>query len=140
MIVGVSIGIGYYQLYYLPELSAKPKVSKEILEPVQTSNIEMIKGSANQEQKDNFVPKLVNIQLGIDNKVVWTNKDDTPHTVTLDANTPYEDAYSGKFGSPGVVKPGTTYEFLFTQEGKLGYHCEPHPWMKGSLEITKQRF
>ena len=138
MIVGVSIGIGYYQLYYLPELTAKPKVSKEVLEPVQTSNIEMIKGAANPEQKDNFVPKLVNIQLGIDNKVVWTNKDDTPHTVTPD--TPYEDSYSGKFASPGVVKPGTTYEFLFTQEGKISYHCDPHPWMKGSLEITKQRF
>lgn len=138
MIVGVSIGIGYYQLYYLPELTAKPKVSKEILEPVQTTNIEMIKGAANPEQKDNFIPKLVNIQLGIDNKVIWTNKDDTAHTVTPDVA--YKDGYSGEFGSLGVVKPGTTYEFLFTEDAKLSYHCSPHPWMKGSLEITKQRF
>ena len=138
IIVGISIGIGYYQLYYLPELTAKPKVSKEILEPVQVTNIEMIKGASSPEQKDNFVPKLVPIQLGIDNKVIWTNKDETPHTVTPDK--PYEDKYSGKFGSPGVVKPGTTYEFLFTEDATISYHCEPHPWMKGSLEITKQRF
>jgi plastocyanin len=138
VIVGVAIGIGYYQIYYIPEANAKPKVSHEILEPVGVTNIEMIKGSANQEQKDNFVPKLVNIQLGVDNKVIWTNKDDTAHTVTPDHRA--EDSYSGAFGSPGVIKPGETYEFLFTEDHKIEYHCEPHPWMKGKLEITKQRF
>lgn len=138
IIVGVSIGIGYYQMYYLPELTAKPKVSKEILNPVQATNIEMIKGASSPEQKDNFVPKLVSIQLGIDNKVIWTNKDEVAHTVTPDK--PFTDKYSGNFESPGVVKPGTTFEFLFTDEAKISYHCSPHPWMKGSLEITKQRF
>lgn len=138
IIVGAAVGVGYYQMYYLPELTAKPKVSEEILEPVGTTHIDMIKGAANPEQKDNFIPKLVPIQLGVDNKVIWENKDDTAHTVTPD--TPYDDPYSGKFGSTGVVKPGETYEFLFTADQKIEYHCEPHPWMKGSLEITKQRF
>lgn len=138
IIVGAAVGVGYYQMYYLPELTAKPKVSEEILEPVGTTHIDMIKGAANPEQKDNFIPKLVPIQLGVDNKVIWENKDDTAHTVTPD--TPYDDPYSGKFGSLGVVKPGETYEFLFTADQKIEYHCEPHPWMKGSLEITKQRF
>jgi len=138
MIVGVSIGIGYYQLYYLPELTAKPKVSEEILNPSQSTKLEMIKGSSSPEQKENFVPKLVSIQLGVDNKVIWTNYDETPHTVTPDKE--FVDKYSGEFGSPGVVKPGMTYEFLFTEDAKIGYHCAPHPWMKGSLEVTKQRF
>lgn len=138
IIVGAAVGVGYYQMYYLPELTAKPKISEEILEPVGTAHIDMIKGAANPEQKDNFIPKLVPIQLGVDNKVIWENKDDTAHTVTPD--TPYDDPYSGKFGSLGVVKPGETYEFLFTADQKIEYHCEPHPWMKGSLEITKQRF
>lgn len=138
MVVGVAIGISYYQLYYLPEATAKPKISEEILEPPNITHIDIIKGSANPEQKDNFVPKLVNIQLGVDNKVVWTNKDDAAHTVTPDAK--FTDLYSGDFGSPGVVKPGATYEFLFTQDAEIDYHCEPHPWMKGKLVITKQRF
>jgi plastocyanin len=138
IIVGAAAGIGYYQMYYLTELNAKPKVSEEILVPVGVTHIAMIKGASNPEQKDNFIPKLVPIQLGVDNKVIWENKDDTAHTVTPD--TPYDDPYSGKFGSPGVVKPGATYEFLFTADQKLSYHCEPHPWMKGSLDITKQRF
>lgn len=138
MIVGVAIGIGYYQMYYLPEQSAKPSVSHEILEPPFTTMIDMIPGSALPDQKDNFVPKLVNIQLGIDNHIVWTNSDDVPHTVTPDHNL--ADSYSGMFGSPGVVMPGATYEFLFTEPHVIEYHCQPHPWMKGTLTITHQRF
>lgn len=138
MIVGVAIGISYYQMYYLPESLAKPKVSHEILEPVGVTKIDIIMGSALPDQKDNFVPKLVNIQLGIDNKVIWTNLDDTAHTVTPDHRM--ADSYSGEFGSPGLIMPGETYEFLFTEANEVDYHCIPHPWMKGKLVITKQRF
>ncbi|QLH08331.1 cupredoxin domain-containing protein [Candidatus Nitrosotenuis sp. DW1] len=138
VIIGAAVGIGYYQMYYLPESLAKPKVSHEILEPVGKSEISIIMGSANPEQVDNFIPKLVNVQLGVDNHVVWTNNDDTAHTVTPDHRM--EDSYSGDFGSLGVIKPGETYEFLFTEANVVEYHCTPHPWMKGSLEITKQRF
>ena len=98
----------------------------------------MIPGSADADQQDNFVPKLVNIQLGIDNKVTWTNSDDVAHTVTADHRA--TDSYSGDFGSDGVVLPGETYEFLFTEDHEIGYHCNPHPWMTGQLIITKQRF
>lgn len=140
MIVGLAAGISYYQLYYLPELNAKPKIAEEILNPTEEIVINMIKDSANKDQQDNFVPKLVNLQLGIDNKVVWENIDETPHTVTLDASTPFEDKYSGKFGSLGVVKPGEKYEFLFTQKAEIGYHCEPHPWMTGKIIVKESRF
>jgi len=138
IIVGMSVGIVFYQMYYLPESMAKPSVSEEILEPVKETIIEMIPGSANPNQQDNFVPKLVNIQLGIDNLVIWKNLDDTPHTVTPDHRA--EDSYSGTFGSSGVVMAGEEYEFLFTEDTEIDYHCEPHPWMKGKLVVTKQRF
>lgn len=139
LVVGLSVSIGYYQMFYLPEQSAKPAVSEHILHPTHEENIiNMIIGSASEEQQDNFVPKLVNIQLGIDNHVVWVNEDDVAHTVTPDHRT--SDSYSGDFGSPGVVLPGETYEFLFTESQTIPYHCQPHPWMTGTLEITKQRF
>ena len=125
-------------MVYIPETLAKPSVDENILNPVQETIIKIILGSANTEQQDNFVPKLVNIQLGIDNYVIWENDDDTPHTVTPDQ--PAEDKYSGEFGSTGVIKAGEKYEFIFTEEQEIAYHCEPHPWMKGTLIITKQRF
>jgi plastocyanin len=141
MIVGLAIGISYYQLYYLPELTAKPKIAEAILNPKEETIINMIKGSSSPDQQDNFVPKLVHIQLEIDNKVIWDNIDDTPHTVTPDSGHEYTDKYSGKFGSVGVIKPGEKYEFLFTApEVEIDYHCEPHPWMTGKLIITKARF
>jgi plastocyanin len=138
LIVGLAVGIIFYQMFYLPESLKKPSVSEEILEPVSITTIEMIKGSANPNQQDNFVPKLVNIQLGVDNHVIWKNIDDTPHTVTPDHRA--EDSYSGPFGSSGVVLAGEEYEFLFTEETEIEYHCEPHPWMKAKLIVTKQRF
>ena len=138
VVVGLSIGLGYYQMFYLPELSLKPSVDEEILEPLKSTEIEMIVGSADPDQQDNFVPKLLNIQLGIDNHVVWTNVDDVAHTVTPDQST--EDSYSGEFGSTGVIMPGETYEFTFTEPNEVPYHCEPHPWMTGTLIIAESRF
>ena len=138
ILVGATAGIVYYQMYYLPESLAKPSVDEHILHPIKETIIEIIKGSASPDQQDNYVPKLVNIQLGIDNHIIWKNVDDTPHTVTPDHRM--EDSYSGAFGSPGVIKAGEEYEFLFTEPHVVEYHCEPHPWMKGKLEITKQRF
>jgi len=139
IIIGMAVSVVFYQGFYLPESLEKPSVNEAYLSPELGANhIEMIPGSASPEQKDNFVPKLVNVQLGIDNLIVWTNTDDTPHTVTPDHS--YAEGYSGKFGSNGVIKPGETYEFLFTEETEIEYHCEPHPWMKGKIIITKQRF
>lgn len=128
----------FYQEFYLPESNAKPQVDDHILHPVHETTINMITGSANQDQADNFVPKLVNIQLSIDNHVIWTNSDDTAHTVTPDHRA--ADSYSGVFGSVGVIKPGENYEFIFTEPQEIEYHCEPHPWMTGTLIVTKQRF
>ena len=138
LIVALAVGLGYYQMFYLPEQSAKPTVSEAILEPVKETIIEMIPGSAQPNQQDNFVPKLVNIQLGIDNHIIWVNNDDVAHTVTPDHRV--EDSYSGEFGSPGVVLAGESYEFLFTEDHEINYHCEPHPWMTGIIKVTKQRF
>ncbi len=90
-----------------------------------------------------YVPKLVNLQLSIDNHVIWKNVDETAHTVTPDHR--YTDGYSGDFGSTGVVKPGEEYEFLFTEAPPntpvtIEYHCDPHPWMKAKVVVSKARF
>jgi hypothetical protein len=120
LLVAASIGIGYYQMFYLPEMLATPDVDEHVLHPVKSTIIEMILGSSNADQQDNYVPKLVNLQLSID-------------------------SYSGDFGSTGVVKPGETYEFLFTEAPPntpvtIAYHCDPHPWMTGTVVVSQARF
>ncbi|MCA9811705.1 MAG: copper-binding protein [Nitrosarchaeum sp.] len=138
IIVALSASVVFYTSFYLPESLAKPSVDEHVLHPLEETVIEMIPGSADPDQQDNFVPKLVNVQLGIDNHIIWNNVDTTPHTVTPDHRA--EDSYSGPFGSTGVVKAGEKYEFVFTEEHEIDYHCEPHPWMKGKIIVTKARF
>lgn len=140
-VLAVGVSIGFYQFAYLPIIMAKPQVPQEILEPEEITEISIITGSADPDQQDNFVPKRVEVQLGFDNIVVWNNEDNTAHTVTTDNG--HADRYSGLFDSLdtiGLVKPGESWEFLFTEEGEFPYHCEPHPWMKGVVKVIKQKF
>ncbi|MBE44376.1 MAG: copper-binding protein [Thaumarchaeota archaeon] len=140
-VLAVSVSIGFYIFAYLPVITARPQIPEEILEPEKTIEILIIAGSADPEQEQNYIQKRVEVQLGFDNKVIWINKDTTAHTVTTDNNV--IDKYSGLFDSletVGLVKPGESWEFLFTQEGEFPYHCEPHPWMKGLVKVIKQKF
>jgi plastocyanin len=135
VIVGAAIGVSYYQLYFIPELNAKPTIPEKILHPGDTTTIIIVPGAENQAQVQNFVPKKITAQLGVNNKVIWKNTGEVGHTVTPDKNYEFTDLYSRKFGSPGIIMPGKTYEFLFTQEAKIKYHCEPHPWMTGEIDV-----
>ena len=134
VIVGAGVGVTYYQLYYIPELNAKPIISDKVLHPGDTTTITIVPGAENQDQPQNFVPKKIESQLGVNNLVIWKNTGDIGHTVTPDK--PFKDLYSGDFGSPGIILPGKTFQFLFTQEAQITYHCEPHPWMKGEIDVV----
>jgi plastocyanin len=141
-VVALAVSMAYYQFVYLPEANAKPQIPQEVKEPKQTTAVTIVDGSANPSQTKNFDPKETRAVLGLSNKVVWTNKDLTAHTVTSDNG--YKDPYSGVFDSlerpaeegGGFVLPGKTYEFLFTNEGEFAYHCNPHPFMKGVVKVV----
>ncbi len=134
VIVGASLGVSYYQLYYIPEYNAKPIIPAKVLNPSDSVTIIIVPGSENPSQTQNFTPKTQTAQLGVNNLVIWKNTSEAAHTVTPD--TPFKDGYNGDFGSPGVIKPGATYQFVFTQVAVIPYHCEPHPWMKGTITIV----
>ena len=137
LIIGMSVSIIFYTSFYVPESLAKPSVSEHILNPEKDLIIEIVLGAV-IDGNENYVPNKANALLNINNKVIWKNLDDTPHTVTPDHRT--SDSYSGDFGSSGVVKSGENYEFLFTEPQEIHYHCDPHPWMTGSINIEKSRF
>lgn len=133
VIVGAAVGITYYQMYFIPELNAKPIIPDKVLHPGANTAISIVMGSLNQDQQQNFVPKKQDVQLGVDNLVVWTNQDQAAHFVTPVKD--YKDAYSGALGSDAIL-PGKTYQFLFTQLGQIPYYCKVHPWMKGEVDIV----
>ncbi len=137
LIIGMSVSIIFYTSFYIPESLTKPSVSEHILNPDGDFIIEIVPGAV-IDGNENYVPNKANALLGISNNVIWKNLDDTPHTVTPDHRA--SDSYSGDFGSIGVIKSGESFEFLFTEAQEIPYHCEPHPWMTGSITIEKSRF
>ncbi len=137
IIIGMSVSITFYTSFYVPESLAKPSVSEHILNPDGDFIIEIVPGAV-IDGNENYVPNKANVLLGISNNVIWKNLDDTPHTVTPDHRA--SDSYSGDFGSIGVIKSGESFEFLFTEAQEIPYHCEPHPWMTGTINIEKSRF
>jgi plastocyanin len=137
-IIAVTVSMWYYQFVYIPEASAKPHLPKEILDPADHIKVTIIEGSSQPSQTKNFEPKEVRGVLGISNKVIWTNTDVTAHSVTSDSQ--YVDKINGPFNSIasiGLISPKKTFEFTFTHAGEYPYHCEPHPWMTGKINIVE---
>ena len=138
VIIGLSVTTVFYTSFYLPESLTKPSVADHILHPDNDIfTIEIVPGAL-IEGNENYVPNNPTVALTISNNVQWINNDDTAHTVTPDHR--HADSYSGDFGSVGVLKPGDTYDFLFTEPQEVHYHCQPHPWMTGSIIVEKSRF
>jgi plastocyanin len=140
-IVATGVSLGYYQFVYIPQANAKPQLPPAVLKPPQTTAVKILVGSSQPSQTKNFEPKQAQANLGVSNKVVWTNIDAVPHSVTSDNG--YKDKISGSFNSIdtiGLIPPKQTFEFTFTTEGEYPYHCEPHPWMTGKVTIGKEKF
>jgi amicyanin len=73
-----------------------------------------------------FSPAAVKVSVG--DTVTWTNKDSASHTVTADNASPDAPASD-------VLARGQTYSFTFKKAGTYSYHCEEHPYMKGTVIV-----
>src|SRR3990170_6279840 len=100
-VIAVAISVAYYQFVYIPQATAVPVVSEEILNPVESVEISIVVGSAQPSQTENYVPKEEEGALGLSNNFIWTNDDSVPHTVTSD--TGYEDPVNGAFNSMDTI-------------------------------------
>lgn len=69
-----------------------------------------------------FMPKTLKIKVGT--KVVWTNKDSTPHNVVFTG-------FSSK-----ILATGATYKHTFTKAGTFAYHCSLHQEMTAKVVVT----
>ena len=70
-----------------------------------------------------FQPKRLVVSPGT--KVVWTNKDSEPHTVTSDHPA---------FASEAINTRGH-YTLVARKKGTFTYHCQIHPFMHGTLVV-----
>ena len=102
--------------------STSDQASQEQTGPVQAAPVE--NPVTVNIQDDAFDPATTSIAPGT--TVTWVNNDDEAHTVTAD---------EGLFDS-GRLDPGDSYSVWFDGSGTVAYHCEPHPHMTGSIEVS----
>jgi plastocyanin len=76
--------------------------------------------------KFEYGPKEITVAPGT--KVVWTNGDETPHTVTSNDKS---------FASKGL-DTDDKFEHVFSKEGDFAYICTVHPFMTGVVHVHKQ--
>ena len=73
-----------------------------------------------------YGPKEITVVPGT--KIVWTNHDQAPHTVT---------STDRSFASKGL-DTDDRFEHTFTSEGDFSYICTVHPYMTGVVHVRKQ--
>jgi plastocyanin len=74
---------------------------------------------------DNFTFNPVEITVPAGSRVVWTNRDDIPHTVVSD-----DKAFKSK-----VLDTDEKFSFTFTKPGTYPYFCSVHPKMTGKVVV-----
>jgi plastocyanin len=70
-----------------------------------------------------FEPKEITITPGT--KIVWINKDETPHTISA-----ADKAFVSK-----ALDTDDKYEMTFAKPGDFGYFCTLHPFMTGTVHV-----
>lgn len=137
--VAVTASLAYYQFTYVPEVNMKPVFPHAILYPPETTAIKIAPGASLESNPQAFVPKSARGIIGISNNVTWTNTDSVMHSVTSD--TDHVDVISGKFDSTEhlgtLIGQDQTFSFTFVKVGQYYYHCSPHPYMQGMVEIVE---
>jgi plastocyanin len=74
-----------------------------------------------------YAPAAATVQAG--RKISVRNRDDAPHTLT-------DRAAGGAFDS-GTIKGGQTATVTFQRPGTYAYVCEFHPFMRGTVTVTR---
>lgn len=101
--------------------SAKSSQSSQPRMAVQETNAVTYKGFA-------VVQKSIKVKKGT--TVTWTNEDSAKHDVTPDTET-------DEFKTSELFGKGETYSVTFNTVGTYAYKCSPHPYMKGTIEVTE---
>jgi hypothetical protein len=114
--VAAALALGLYLYGGLGGTSLPPETPEKTL-------VRIVPGSFSSAQRDNFVPKLVRVVVGVNSTVVWVNED-----------TEWHDVRGSGFQSPRL-EPGQRYSFTFTAPGEYRYTCTPHPWMSGVIIV-----
>ncbi len=78
-----------------------------------------------QVKISNFAFRPARIVVSPGTKVVWTNEDSDPHTVTTD-----QPGFSSQ-----ALDTGSRFTEVVNRPGTVTYHCAIHPFMHGAMVV-----
>lgn len=96
-----------------------------------TQKVSIPFGASTPTSPPYFDPESITIMEGT--TIAWTNDDSAAHTVTGGS---VEGGPDGSFDS-GLFTSANTFEYTFNIEGEYPYFCVVHPWMTGTIVVTK---
>lgn len=76
--------------------------------------------------KFSYSPASITVEPGT--RVTWTNRDQTPHTVT---------GRHDKTPSSPALDTDDSYSYTFTKPGDFEYYCSLHPFMTGVVHVRQ---
>ena len=128
ILVVVVIGV----IWYMSTMKATAPAAPGAIEPATETpsatapSTEALSGKVDLTIKDyKYSPSPIRVKKGT--TITWTNQDLAKHTVTVD---------SGKWESE-LLAQGASYSRTFDTVGTFAYHCSPHPYMKGVVEVVE---
>ena len=101
-----------------------------ILPTIKQQQVAIVKDASNKDTSA-FSPNPIQIQPGT--TVVWSNNDNTPHTIT--SGMGLNDTNKGKAFDSGPIATGKTYSHKFDVAGTYDYFCTLHPTMVGTVSV-----
>lgn len=78
-----------------------------------------------------FTPAQLTVKKGT--TVTWTNRDSMGHNVVSDEDAPE----GGPPKESELFGQGEAFSFTFDTVGTFPYHCTPHPFMQGTVEVVE---
>lgn len=79
-----------------------------------------------------FNPSPLNLKIGVNSTVTWTNKGGQAHTVTSNQTA---NGSLPSFNSNGI-NANAQYTYTFTQAGTYHYYCAYHTWMQAIVVVS----
>ncbi len=104
----------------------------EVKQVIKEVNVIMADNSYKKyPEQEYFRPSEITVVLGVNNTVVWTNKDlagSALHDVTSDQ----------ELFKSSLLAPKESWSYTFSDLGEYKYHCQPHEWMIGKIIVKKK--
>lgn len=132
IVVGVIVVLGVGAVAFKNSNKPKDTMNMDTKTEQKSQPAKMAAGAetTNQVTYKGFavVQKAIKVKKGT--MVTWTNEDSAKHDVTPDKE-------SADFKASELFGKGETYSMTFNTVGTYAYHCSPHPYMKGVIEVTE---